>query len=223
MSIFGGFSLCFLIALLIDLRRKLSHRIVIVSLASLIALQLFFVFRDAFLLFNLGNRSSTVLLLSFVAVIIILFVTIHNLLKLKLYKLSIVLIIIGLFLLIYTEYFNGVYSFKSISEFQSYNLQLKKYYFIVPYKLVNKNQINSEWQTSVYYLNFYWPTNVKRDVQGNLFYYKSRGFGDGGRWFQFGISEGRQILNNQGPRQHFRLVYTIQRKSGLNSKLSRFL
>jgi hypothetical protein len=59
--------------------------------------------------------------------------------------------------------------------------------------VVNKKAINYEAEASVFRLNLIFPTDIKRDQTGKLFYYVPR-WGESGRWYEFGIPESKQVI-----------------------------
>jgi len=58
--------------------------------------------------------------------------------------------------------------------------------------LIKEKQANDEAKISSIYLNFF-ITYIKKDNQRDFFYYKTKGFGENGTWFRFGIPDSQQI------------------------------
>ena len=187
MSILGVLSLCFLVYI----KKRLHSDKLIFSSMALILLQLVFAFWDVFNI--LGGRKPNITL-SFVYIIITLAVifTLSIFVNLSIYKFNKGLIVITLLLVLYTEYFNGIYSFSKIPDFFRFSLRLKTYYYIVPYKVTQGRTYSLDGEATVHYLNLFHPTDIKSGTNGELYYYESRESYD--KWFRFGIPEGQQIL-----------------------------
>lgn len=94
---------------------------------------------------------------------------------------------------LYTEFFNGILTFNSKQDFFAYQLPLKKHYFLAPFKLqaIDPSVEHYMGQDVDVYL-FLYKQMVKLE-DGRLKYYKTNGFGEVGRWFEFGIPEGQQV------------------------------
>lgn len=105
-------------------------------------------------------------------------------------SIKIAICILALIMTLYTELFNGFYTFNSITEFQKYNLPLKEYYYLTPFKVVKR--IGWEADATVYNLNLFSTTDIKFDQSGRMSYYIPR-WGGSSRWFEFGIPEKEQF------------------------------
>ncbi|MGZ4164666.1 MAG: hypothetical protein ACXVPK_11560 [Tumebacillaceae bacterium] len=106
---------------------------------------------------------------------------------------------VGLILaaLFYIEYCNGVETFGSVAEFRTWESPLKSYYHLVPYKVVHRSNRQATPTADLFYLpemigQLLTPTQLKQE-QGKLFYYETNGFGESGRWFEYGVSKASQV------------------------------
>lgn len=168
-------------------------------LVLLLCLLLIFVFADGFsinmvLFFAEANIFSAFLALVAILSVISFYRKFFNFLSSR-GSVQTVFLLAVVITVIYTEYFNGIYSFSNKKVFYSYNFELKKYYFLAPIKIVEADQADQEHygqDVQVYYLvsknNLVY---VKKDGD-KLYYLRFLGWGEGSRWFQFGIPEGLQ-------------------------------
>lgn len=194
MSIFGVITTIVVVVALVGLKKYYKNkkenaliRGCIVWMTPIFILQIVFMFNDAFCLWNLFQHYTQILLIFGVAIGLFLFIrfillhgTVSTVVGTKM------LLLLAVFVsLIYTEYFNGSYTFSDYRAFSQYNLPLKKYYFVLPYKLLADDG------ASVYKFPCSFSIPIKK-VGDRLYYYEHTGFGRPGRWYEFGIPRRQQ-------------------------------
>lgn len=202
MSLFSIIAVIFLIYLIFNSlycchkKREYNPKIPFICLSILLIFQVVFIFLDGFSFYYLFIPQYYAVLSFIISICVIVstVVIVKRIISKSVVKKNIISLLFLVFItLIYTEYFNGYYSFDNLKEFQSYNIPLKKYYNVVPYKLRKVNDGFDGIQAEVYILPeilnpFFRPKGIKKE-NGKFFYYIFR-WGENGKWFEFGIPMG---------------------------------
>lgn len=203
MSVFGVIVCVVVVFRIIEItlvkKRKMKYTYLMTDMILILIVinQLLFIFNEGFSLYQLTkNELSPFLSLAIATALAISATKIQ--LKYDHFIVKVIMVVFVVFGLIYTEYFNGIFSFNKYNDFFVYSRPLKSYYIIIPYKIIeqkeNERVIDSEAEANVYKGISFYPIPIKKDLKGeNFYYYVPRGFGRNGTWFQFGIPKGQQV------------------------------
>ncbi|HOV28156.1 MAG TPA: hypothetical protein PK566_17600 [Pseudobacteroides sp.] len=184
-SVFGILSIIFIMGMLFIKRIKIETKLI--ACMCIVFIYILFVFNDYISFY--GNHSIENLISIILAII---FSTILFIKTIKRPKKFLIILTYSLVIIIflYTEFFNGIFTFKNYNEFFEVRSKVARHYFLFPYKIVDMENLPEEKFSSVYY-NFYRFSELK--IHGNDIYYRNPKFGETGIWFKFGIPESEQV------------------------------
>lgn len=203
MSFFGMVTLLltiffiFKFILQLYLKKVTSSRVSLIVLGCIFSVQLIFIFIEGFSGDILGGKGA----IQFGAAILIIISIILWIRKLlrknqRNIKSNIIIIILVLVSFVYTEFFNGFYTFDHFNEFKKTNESLKKYYYVIPFKLVQvgkyRRGLCGDGEVAVVYhgIHFY-PTPIK--FRENKMFFCVPSFLETDYWFEFGRPMGEQV------------------------------
>ncbi|MDQ0062753.1 hypothetical protein [Paenibacillus harenae] len=194
MSIIGFISLLTVIGKIFD---KKNPAVWTIFTLLIFLLQTIFVFIDGYCIRCIlaGTYDfNNLLMVIYSAAVISGAVILYKIVSSKNIKQRRIIIVVTMIIcILYTEFFNGILTFNSKQDFFAYQLSLKKYYFLAPFKLqaIDPSVEHYRGQDVDVYL-FLYKQMVKLE-NGKLKYYRTNGFGENGDWFEFGVPEGQQV------------------------------
>ncbi|QED46406.1 hypothetical protein [Cytobacillus dafuensis] len=188
LSIFGWVSLVIISYIIVSKKINIKG---FITLLIILFLQTYFAF--IFLFNRLESINNVLVFLLIVALFLFIIYLLTRYFKVmdkyhEYFKKSLIsLCLIGL---VYTEFFNGSITFHSWANYQEYEGNIKKYYFIVPVN-ISSFEFVGEQVCMISYLPFH--SKIIKVENNKVFYYEPRGFGEGGDWWEYGKKKAEQI------------------------------